>query len=571
MTFELLPNEILIECFEYLNAIDIFYSFDFLNSRFYNLIRNIPLYLNIEHVKKSMLIQFCIKISNLEMKKQIMSLKLSKKNMCNVIETFFSFVSLDELSQLRSLTLIDVDKEKVSQISSMLPLLTNLHYFRISDSSSDINNILNSLPTSTIETLSIPRLAVDLTLIHKFTSLINLIVFNCCIEALCYFFKYSPNLQNLSVDYNYQYGNIIFDELRLTTEHAVHLKRLVIKRFEGKFELLEPLLKRTPNLKFFMISADYNNNIVDAWRWQNLITTSLPSLKIFKFIFSFRSENKDSDVLDKFQQFQNDFWLQQNHWYTECTSTKKEAFIYTIPYILNKYEITPYTKRYCNESINDVNTFANVIDLTLSLGTITNSSQYHFANVKSLKLKNARGDEIYPCLLLKAKHMLYLKTIVSLCHLNHLDVSLGCELESSSLMLQLLKEAPYLSSLKINRNTLFSLFDNRELCECLNKMIKKLDITESYNYIFVNFHEIDRLCQIFSNMENFSCNIGRVQDLQVILNQLSKLSHMKGFSYRTPYRKTGDDWLKDHAPELDLYSFTTECQTGQYADNYYDD
>jgi hypothetical protein len=72
-------------------------------------------------------------------------------------------------------------------------------------------------------------------------------------------------------------------------------------------------------------------------------------------------------------------------------------------------------------------------------------------------------------------------------------------------------------------------------------------------------------------MENFSCNIGRVQDLQVILNQLSKLSHMKGFSYRTPYRKTGDDWLKDHAPELDLYSFTTECQTGQYADNYYDD
>jgi hypothetical protein len=31
--FESLPNEILIQCFEYLNGSDIFYSFDQLNSR----------------------------------------------------------------------------------------------------------------------------------------------------------------------------------------------------------------------------------------------------------------------------------------------------------------------------------------------------------------------------------------------------------------------------------------------------------------------------------------------------------------------------------------------------------
>jgi hypothetical protein len=59
MNLEFLPNEILIEYFEYLNAFDIFYSFDGLNDRFTQLIRTIPLYLNFQHVPKSIFDQFC--------------------------------------------------------------------------------------------------------------------------------------------------------------------------------------------------------------------------------------------------------------------------------------------------------------------------------------------------------------------------------------------------------------------------------------------------------------------------------------------------------------------------------
>jgi hypothetical protein len=57
--FEFLPNEILIECFEYLNAIDIFDAFYFLNNRYYKLIQNIPLHLDFRHVQKSTFDQFC--------------------------------------------------------------------------------------------------------------------------------------------------------------------------------------------------------------------------------------------------------------------------------------------------------------------------------------------------------------------------------------------------------------------------------------------------------------------------------------------------------------------------------
>ena len=63
MKFELLPQEMLIECFQYLNAFDIFYSFDQLNSRFNNLIRHIPLHIYFQNVNKSISDQFCIKKS----------------------------------------------------------------------------------------------------------------------------------------------------------------------------------------------------------------------------------------------------------------------------------------------------------------------------------------------------------------------------------------------------------------------------------------------------------------------------------------------------------------------------
>jgi hypothetical protein len=45
MKLELLPNEILIECFRYLNAYDLFYSFD-------KLIRHIPLCIDFENINK---------------------------------------------------------------------------------------------------------------------------------------------------------------------------------------------------------------------------------------------------------------------------------------------------------------------------------------------------------------------------------------------------------------------------------------------------------------------------------------------------------------------------------------
>ena len=81
-----LPNEVLLECFKYMNGVDILYSFDQLNIRFNQLIRNVPLDMNFDHIHQLTFSQISKKIAkDKEIKEQIYSLHLSNKNINNQI------------------------------------------------------------------------------------------------------------------------------------------------------------------------------------------------------------------------------------------------------------------------------------------------------------------------------------------------------------------------------------------------------------------------------------------------------------------------------------------------------
>ena len=130
MTTELLPNEIFVECFQYLNAPDIFYSFNRLNCRFHTLIRNSPLHLNFQQFKKSLFDEFCQTIlSNPEIKQNIITLQLSNVGTFEQIKSFLSLFSLNEFIHLRSLSLIKMKNDNTEQVLLMLPFLYDLHYF----------------------------------------------------------------------------------------------------------------------------------------------------------------------------------------------------------------------------------------------------------------------------------------------------------------------------------------------------------------------------------------------------------------------------------------------------------
>jgi hypothetical protein len=381
---------------------------------------------------------------------------------------------------------------------------------------------------------------------------------------LFHLFKSLSRLKYLSIGIlDIGYDILTIDQLHLTNNHAVHLKRLVIDEFRDEFNLLEILLQRTPNLKQLTISVTDNIEMIDACRWERLITVSLPCLNVFNFTFGVTFEDNDNDISDRFQLFQTEFWHQQHHWYTEWQLDKNTLLVYTTPYMLNEYIVTPYTKRYCNASMNSFMTFKNVTDLTLFIGAITDTCQYHFPNVQSLEIDNDRVDENHTYPFLKTKHVLSLKSIVNLWNLTHLDITWKCKIKSPSVVLHLLQEAPHISSLRIHKRTLFLWFNNRELCKYFNKMIKKLDIVISL-HTFTDSFEIVKLFEVFSNIEQFRCIVNRQNNLLTILNELSKLSHMKIFSYYSPYFGCMRIWDHSSLVPPDSYSFEIRYEIGRF-------
>ncbi|CAF2861897.1 unnamed protein product [Rotaria sp. Silwood2] len=561
--FESLPNEIFIECFQYLNATDIFYSFDQLNYRFYRLIRNIPLYLNLKNVQKFMFDQFCNKILiNSGIKSQIYSLYLSNTSIYNQIHTFLSLFPLDQFSHLQSLSLNELDEYTIQKFIQMIPSLYNLRYFHFMNCSCEITQMLVSLTTSTIQTLSIPKLElIYFGSINQFTSIVSLVIFYCYIEKLCQFFKYFPRLKYLHIEQLRQRIHLKdFDLYQIDDYVAIDLKHLIINHSIIRLDFLEILFKKTPNLKTLFLYIYGNIELIDACRWQQLITSLMPRLKIFNFLFnvSLKSQN---DILNKCQSFQNDFWHEKYHWYTDYETTNHSALIYTTPYLSNDYTLYPNTKKYHSKSISNFNTYNNVTTLRLYLEALIDFNQDYFDNVKSLILTCRFYGRNHTYLHLKIQDIEYLKMIMNLYNLTHLEISLLCRLESPLVLLKLLKEAPNILSLKIHDNSLFSSLDNQELCKYLNKTIKKLDVSSLGHILFCDNNKIIQFGQIFSNIQQLRCDINDMVDISFLFNALSKLPNFNVFFFRTNSIVVDINcWIEDCEIELDTYSFAVKYE-----------
>jgi hypothetical protein len=118
---------------------------------------------------------------------------------------------------------------------------------------------------------------------------------------------------------------------------------------------------------------------------------------------------------------------------------------------------------------------------------------------------------------------------VNLSNVKHLNIPVNYEQAMPSILLKILKEAPDLSSLCIESAVLKSLLNKNELCKYLNKMIKKLDISNYYDHRCITSDEINALYEIFPNIEQLSCAVNEPVDWLLILNKFSKLSSLSMF------------------------------------------
>ncbi|CAF1250917.1 unnamed protein product [Adineta ricciae] len=522
MTFERLPNEIVLECLEYLSALNIFYSFNQLNNRFDQLIRTIPLYINGEFASKSIFDQFCLRmLLDPTIKRQISSINLSGDPTCYQIRSFLSFVSLDELPSLRSITLTRLEKSDASKFISILPNLPNLRYLHLIEPTNDVKWGSTFLPISNSVESLLPAL-------FHFHSLTHLTLSNCSCFDLSHLLEYAPmlnyvNCHQLSFHSRWSYWFSNFNNHK-----AVYLKKMSLTGFFAPFEYIEILTKQTPNLTNLTISSIVNTDIVDADRWQSLITSSLPHLKVFKFSFEFLFYDNDvSNIIDKYDHFQNDFWLKEHRWYTEYSYEEDRAKIYTVPlgafpFILST-QLT--TGDYSNTLPKISNKFDNINILTIYHPDVPNKSKYYFPNVKELKLNfcDVEQNQNVP-ILTGSQYVQSLKSIVNLSHVTYLEVIHNPEIDIVYLLTNIFQEARQLSRLCINSHHISVLLESSPLYKHL-KTLRRLWIA-SYPTCFTNVAVMKKFCRIFSGLEYLSCGVKETNHSLVLLRQLPSLSFL---------------------------------------------
>jgi hypothetical protein len=333
-----------------------------------------------------------------------------------------------------------------------------------------------------------------------------------------------------------------------TDSHSTGLRKLIIMHFNGKFCDLVEMLKQTPNLKSLTINAPSDKDMIDAYKWKDLITSSLPFLKVFKFYFKYSRENENECILHEIlKRFESDFWQKQHHWYTEYSLSKDSASIYTIPYILDTFELTSDTDRYCTESINNINTFHCVRNLTINANAITEKCPYYFSDVTSLTFRDPSSHT--EMISLDIKHIDILKMIVNFWNIIHLVIGRFLKLETSFVLLKILKESPQLSSLAIHPDVLISLFDNEELCRYLNKTIKRLEITNDVEDLFWSLNHRNQVSKVFSIVEQLICRLYLKSSWLFFIEHLPKLSYINDYSETL----TSPDkicWLKREVQKL---------------------
>ncbi|CAF1457326.1 unnamed protein product [Adineta steineri] len=401
MKFEYLPNEILMKCFQYLNATDVIYSFNQLNYRFSKLIRNSPLHLSCSQYQQSLF---------------------------DIYKHMF----------IKSLTILNC---KFDDLFELFQNLSMIKYFKI-------EHLYNNFMT---------------------------------VDQL--------NLLDITVE------KFIINDSQIK-----------------KFEIIEFLLNQMTKLQFFSISSS-QIHIIDAIRWQNLITHSLHHLHTFKFCFDsdIADKLKMNDKLIKCRQFQTTFW-QQHQWFINYEVDKFRLLIFTTPYIRKEYKLFPFTQKFIYFYSNGENIFDNVTHLTL----YENSSKtkfHEFRNIISLTLKSSYDDFSNNYNLTKT-----LNEIMNTSNVKHLTIT-----ETNEILIEtIINQLPNIDSLTIQKSILLSLLNNYELYELLKTKIIKLDISIS------NFMDEDRFYSLYENSSSkhklSEFNIENLDELLFILKSYPNLS-----------------------------------------------
>jgi len=262
----------------------------------------------------------------------------------------------------------------------------------------------------------------------------------------------------------------------------------------------------------------------DGQVWEQLISSSLPLLKNFRFYFQFKYvRNSFNSVNQIVASFSTPFYLFKKNWFVHhdvYETSKSWGAIYTAPRASNRFRI------FSNSFNKSISTYFN------DNNNISNENIY--ANVKTLVLEekllkpNESLNKIKVINLVLNSHLNSINWIHVLTKLRHLEIKSGTEI-SSEHFLHLLDNTPYLYSLIAEMNILRALTEYwRNICVCsrLSKKICSLKLHSTLNRAeYLSEDELQQIVRIFAlKCQHLSLSVQSPNNtIGLILRSMSQL------------------------------------------------
>ncbi|CAF3867786.1 unnamed protein product [Rotaria sordida] len=406
MNFELLPNEIILDSFEYLSFIHLYQSFFALNSRFNKLLcqQFQKFHLDLRLTSKTNFHRVCQNYV-LPVIDRIISLYLSNDdNTPQQIEHFRSHnYQLRQFIRLKSISLSCLRSQRtLNQIiveCSYLPCLTHLTLTdsHVSMSENDAQRLFDHIwSLSKLTYCYLDNCFVDEnyfpnpTVISTSLRHLNIRNMTCSLFTLTRLCQCTPYLQYLSIMF-YDDSDQLNSLLSILS-----ITRLNIF-FESSIIILQHLLQNTPNLYHLTIETYYF--ILNGNQWKEMINKYLLKLKILQFKTSSVAigeygEIQFNEILDSFR---TKFWIDEHQWFVQChlfrqdiPDTRYYIDIFTLPYTFKDFPdvtnciLSKSTRPYDNEYL----TCDRVINLHYksTYFTVSILSHAQFCNIQSLSL-----------------------------------------------------------------------------------------------------------------------------------------------------------------------------------------
>lgn len=346
MCFECLANELLLDLFQYIDAIHLFRAFYGLNTRFNKLllIKFQTYNLDFRSVSKYNFKNFCQKYLPL-VNNRVTSLHLSdNEETPNLSKFFFSHgFTINEFLHLKSFSLYNIQSfdvfNKIITQCTGLPHLTHLNMIKciFNYCENDIRCLMNniwSLPAlthCTIDQITSRKIRLtDISVTSSSIKYLTLQKITCDFKDLSHLLKYTSCLQRISINLIYGFPN---QQLQLPVFSVVSLKLL----YHGCIDMLINLLQNLPNLSY--LTLETCDIYYDGHEWESILANYLTKIKVFQLKMNLNfphSDNIDQQVNELLETFRTNFWLVERKWFVRCDWDPLNIFnngiLYTLPY-----------------------------------------------------------------------------------------------------------------------------------------------------------------------------------------------------------------------------------------------